>query len=250
VRPHALVRIDEGGALNWATLALPAASGSGPAAALAWDVRVGAVEVEQASARLEDRTTEPDEFDVDFRHLEMTKLTPYSAEFAGHEIDSGILDLDIHYRIEDLRLVGEHRVVASDLVLGAKVEGSSGAGVPVRLAVALLKDKDGRIDLEVPVEGTIDSPAFAYRKVFWQASKKILGHIATAPFRALGRLFGRDDEDLELVEFDPGRSDLLPAEQEKRGSAPVSRATRVEVPSTRVGLPRLTGQGGGGRWPR
>jgi hypothetical protein len=79
----------------------------------------------------------------------------------------------------------------------------------------LLKDKDGRIDLEVPIEGSVDAPEFAYRKVFWQAVKKILTHVATAPFRALGRMFGMDDADLELVDFDPGRSDLIPPELDK-----------------------------------
>jgi hypothetical protein len=152
---------------------------------------------------------------VEFRDVEMKRLTPYSAEFAGYALERGSLDVDIRYRIEDRRLVGTHQVVAKDLVLGERIKGSSVATLPVRLAVALLKDKDGRIDLEVPIEGDVGSPEFAYRKVIWQAVKKILVNIAAAPFRAIGRLFGSDDEDLELVEFDPGRSRLLPVEQDK-----------------------------------
>jgi hypothetical protein len=151
---------------------------------------------------------------VAFRSIPMKSLTPYTAQFAGYAIERGSLDLDVRYRIHDRRLLGDHRVVATDLVLGNKVGGTS-AGFAVRLAIALLKDKDGRIDLEVPVEGNIDSPEFAYSKVMWQAVKKILVNIVKAPFRALGRLFGRDEEDLELVDFEPGHSQLLAAEQDK-----------------------------------
>src|SRR4030095_1004092 len=61
----------------------------------------------------------------------------------------------------------------------------------------------------------VDSPEFNYNAVFWAAMRTILGNAAKAPFRAIGRLFGRDEDDLELVEFDLGRSELLPAEQEK-----------------------------------
>jgi hypothetical protein len=151
---------------------------------------------------------------VAFRSIPMKSLTPYTAQFAGYAIKQGSLDLDVHYRIHDRRLLGDHRVVATDLVLGDKVGGTS-AGFAVRLAVALLKDKDGRIDLDVPVEGDLDSPQFAYRKVIWQAVKKILVNLVKAPFRALGKLFGRDEENLELVDFEPGHSELLAAERDK-----------------------------------
>jgi outer membrane protein OmpA-like peptidoglycan-associated protein len=152
---------------------------------------------------------------VTFRGVPLVSLSPYAAEFAGYALESGSLDLDIRYQITNRALIGDHRVVAKDLVLGKKVEGATGAGFPVRLAIALLKDKEGRIDLSVPVEGTVDSPEFAYRKILWQAVKKILANVATAPFRALGRLFGSDEDDLELVDFDPGSSELIPPELDK-----------------------------------
>jgi len=149
-----------------------------------------------------------------FRNIEMNRLSPYTAEFAGYKIQGGKLDLDIHYRVVAKKLVGDHRLVANQLVLGEKVEGTA-AGLALRLAIALLKDKDGKIDLEVPVEGTIDDPQFAYRKVFWSAVRKILSNVAMAPFRWIGRAFGIGGDDLERVEFEPGRADLLPPEREK-----------------------------------
>ena len=152
---------------------------------------------------------------VEFRSIEMLNLTPYFAQFAGYEVKRGVMDLDVDYVIKDRRLVGNHTIVARDLQLGAKVKDSKAPSLAVRLAVALLKDKEGRINLRVPVEGTIDSPEFNYNAVFWAAVRTILGNAAKAPFRAIGGLFGHDEDDLELVEFDLGRSDLLPAEQEK-----------------------------------
>jgi hypothetical protein len=153
------------------------------------------------------------EVGVEFRSIQMPSLTPYFADFAGYAVRSGVLDLDVSYIVKERRLLGSHKVVARDLVLGNKVDGAKDAPFPIRLAIALLKDREGRINLEVPVEGTVDSPEFAYRKVFWSAVRTILANAATAPFRAMGRLFGRDEDDLELVEFDAGRSDLLPAER-------------------------------------
>ena len=167
--------------------------------------------------------------DVTFRDVQMPDLTPYVAQFAGYSVKSGVLDLDLHYRIQDRRLVGDHKVVIADMVLGPKVEGADAPGLPIRLAIALLKDKDGRIDLEVPVEGTIDSPDFNYRKIFWQAFKKILGNVVKAPFRAIGRAFGRDDEDLDLVGFASGRSDLIAPEQETLTKLASELAGRPEI---------------------
>ena len=166
---------------------------------------------------------------VTFRDVSMPKLTPYVAQFAGYAVKNGDLDLDIRYRIQNRRLVGDHRVVAKDLVLGEKVEGSKAPPLPVRMAIALLKDKDGRIDLAVPIEGSVDDPEFAYGKVFWQAFRKIMANVAMAPFRAIGKLFGRDDEDLDLVGFASGRSDLLPPEAETLAKLAEEIAKRPEL---------------------
>jgi hypothetical protein len=155
------------------------------------------------------------EVNVSFRSIEMVDLTPYFAKFAGYSVKSGVLDLDVKYIVKDRRLIGNHTLSARDLVLGERVKDSKAPGLPIRLAVALLKDKEGRINMDVPIEGAVDNPEFDYSAVFWSALRTIMGNAAKAPFRAMGRLFGRDEEDLELVDFDTGRSDLLPAEADK-----------------------------------
>src|SRR4030095_9220123 len=130
---------------------------------------------------------------VQFPRIANVSLTPYFAQFAGYEGKSGVLDLDVDYVIKDRRLIGDHTLVARDLVLGAKVKHSKAPALAVRLAIALLKDREGRINLRVPVEGTVDSPEFNYNAVFWAAVRTILGNAAKAPFRAIGSLFGRDE---------------------------------------------------------
>lgn len=158
----------------------------------------------------------------------MPRLTPYSAEFAGYEIERGLLDLDIHYRIADRKLVGDHRVVATDMTLGKKI-GRSHAGFAVRLAVALLKDREGRIDLQVPIVGSVDSPEFNYRVVLWEAVKTILGNVVKAPFRALGRSMGIAAENLEFVSFDPGEASVPPPDAEKLAKVAGELAVRPEL---------------------
>lgn len=169
---------------------------------------------------------------VTFRRVPMTDLTPYIAQFAGYSVKNGDLDVDVRYRIQDRRLVGENKIVMTDLALGPKVPGAKGPGLPVRLAISLLKDKDGRIDLDVPVEGSVDSPEFSYNKIFWQAVKKIMTGLVTAPFRAIGRLFGGGgDEDLDLVGFSSGSSQLLASEQET-----LAKIAGELVPKTEIAI--------------
>ncbi|HXA18726.1 MAG TPA: DUF748 domain-containing protein [Thermoanaerobaculia bacterium] len=163
-----------------------------------------------------------------FKSIPMPKLTPYFVEFAGYEIERGNLDLDLHYQIVDRKLAGDHHVFATDLTLGKKIGGSK-AGLAVRLAIALLKDRNGLIALQVPIEGNVDSPEFNYRAVFWQAVKTILGGVVKSPFRALGRSMGISGEDLEVVSFDPGMATFISHEGEKLRKIAGELAARPEL---------------------
>ena len=155
---------------------------------------------------------------MEFRNLDLSHFTPYSAQFAGYAIKSGRLDLDMRYRVLERQLDADHHIVAKDLVLGDKVEGGESPGFLVKVAISLMKDKDGRITLDVPVTGSVDDPQFSYRGIVWKAMKQMLGKVATAPFRFLGKLLGIGGDAPELVDFDPGRSDLIPPEREKMDS--------------------------------
>jgi hypothetical protein len=166
---------------------------------------------------------------VVFRNLDLSRFTPYSAQFAGYAIRSGRLDMDLHYRIRARALEADHHVVAKQLTLGDKVEGGESPGFLVKLAVSLMKDRQGNITLDVPVSGTVDDPQFSYRGIVWTAMKQMLGKVATAPFRFLGKLLGIGGEAPELVDFDPGRSDLIPPEREKLDSLAAELGRKPEL---------------------
>ena len=145
----------------------------------------------------------------------MMPLSPYSATFAGRAIASGKLNLDLGYNIKDSELLGENSVVLEDFTLGDRIDSPSAMDLPLDLAIALLTDSEGKIDIAVPIRGNIDHPEFSYGQVIRQALFNLLSKIVTAPFRALAALFGSHSQNLDTVLFEPGRAELAPPEQEK-----------------------------------
>jgi hypothetical protein len=165
-----------------------------------------------------------------FRNVDMPTLSPYTITFAGRRVSSGKLSLDLRYKINEGQLAGENRVVLEKFTLGEKVQSEGALDLPLDLAVALLTDSDGKIDLTVPVAGNVDDPKFDYSAVIWQAVKIVLTKIVTAPFRALASLFGGGSgENYEAVAFDPGRAVLLPPEQEKLKQVADGLAKRPQI---------------------
>jgi len=158
---------------------------------------------------------EQTQLDLAFRNVDMPSMSPYVIRFAGREIDEGRLDVDLSYRIEGARMSGDNSVVMRDLVLGERVPHPRAADLPLGLAVALLKDRNGVINLDVPVSGDVDNPEFSYGQVVGRAITNILTNIATSPFRVLSGLVGFEGEDLAVIAFAPGRSDVSPPQREK-----------------------------------
>jgi hypothetical protein len=150
-----------------------------------------------------------------FRNLEMNRLTPYSATFAGRRIDSGKLSLDLEYNIRKRQLQSENKLVIDKLVLGERVQSATAKDLPLDLAIALLEDSDGRIDLGLPITGSLDDPQFSFGGIVWKVITNVLTKVVTAPFRALGALFGGGDEKLESIAFEAGARRLTPPEREK-----------------------------------
>ena len=151
---------------------------------------------------------------VVFRNVEMVRLTPYSSTFAGRKIVSGKLSLDLEYKIKNRQLEGENQIVMDKLTLGDRVESPTAMNLPLDLAIAILEDSDGRINLGLPVSGSLDDPKFSYGSIIWKAIVNVIGKIATAPFRALGALFG-GSERFENIAFEFGKQNLSPPEREK-----------------------------------
>lgn len=147
---------------------------------------------------------------LNFRNIALGSLNPYSMTFAGWKITDGRLSTELRYLLQKRQLKGENRMVIDHIQLGDEVANYEGTRLPLRLAVALLEDSDGRIDLSLPVAGSLDAPEFSYGQLVWQAFKNILVKIATAPFRAL---FG--GEGFDSIYTDAGDARIPPPEREK-----------------------------------
>ena len=159
--------------------------------------------------------TEFTDITVLFRNIAMQPLSPYSATFAGRKIASGSLNLKLEYKIHNNELLGDHKVVLKRFTLGERVEAPDAIRLPLDLAIALLTDTEGKIDVEVPVRGNVDDPKFRYGKVIRKAIVNLITKIVTSPFRALGSLMGGKGEPVNAVAFAPGSDRLPPPEREK-----------------------------------
>lgn len=175
------------------------------------------------------QATEFTDLKLVFRNLEMNRLTPYSGKFAGRRIDAGKLSVDLEYKIKQRKLAGENKFVINKLKLGDKVESEDAVNLPLDLAIALLEDSNGIIDLDLPVSGSLDDPEFSYGKVVWKALVNVLGKIVTSPFRALGNLLGLGSDKLEALVFDTGSAKLAPPEQEKLKALSTALAKRPNL---------------------
>lgn len=154
---------------------------------------------------------------VSFQGVEMTSVTPYSGRFAGYKIEKGKLSIDVEYRVDNRKLDAKQRFVVDQLQLGERVESPDAVHLPLRLAVALLKDRNGVIDLNLPVSGSLDDPQFRLGPIIWKAFVGLITKIATAPFALLGSLFGGGEE-MNQIEFQPGLATLDPTAQERTTS--------------------------------
>lgn len=144
-----------------------------------------------------------------FKRVELTTLTPYSGKFAGYRIRKGRLNLDLHYRITKGQLKADNKVVVEQLQLGEKVDSPDAVSLPLKLAIALLKDVDGKISIELPVTGDLNNPQFSVMPIVWQTLRNLIVKAAAAPFKLIGGLVaGGGSEDLGSVSFAPGSSVL------------------------------------------
>ncbi|OWY38401.1 hypothetical protein CEK28_12225 [Xenophilus sp. AP218F] len=162
-----------------------------------------------------------------FRNIALNSLNPYSMNFAGWQVTDGRLSIDLRYLLERRQLKGENRIVIDSIQLGEELKGDQGPHLPLRLAVALLEDSDGRIDLDLPVAGSLDDPQFSYGQVVWKAIVNVVTKVVTAPFRALGALIG--GEGFDDIRFVAGEASVTPPEREKLDKVAAVMAKRPRM---------------------
>lgn len=151
---------------------------------------------------------------MNFRNIEMASFTPYSGRFAGYTIRRGKLSADLNYRLNERKLDADHRIVIDQLELGDKVDSPDSIGLPLKLAVALLRDRNGVIDIDLPVTGSLDDPRFRVGPIVWKVFVNLLSKAVTAPFALLGNLFGGGEE-VNIIAFPVGKATLDEAAQQK-----------------------------------
>ena len=165
-----------------------------------------------------------------FDNVEMPSLSPYTVTFAGRKVAAGRLSLDVQYKIVNSQLLGENKVVMADFALGEKVQAPNALDLPLDLAVALLKEPDGRIHLAVPVRGDIDNPTFDYGVLIRDAIANILTRIVSAPFRFIaGILGGNSDDNLQSISFEPGSARITPPMREQLQKMAQALKTRPQL---------------------
>jgi hypothetical protein len=150
-----------------------------------------------------------------FRDIDLASFTSYSGKYAGYKIASGTLTVEVAYKLRNRRLEASNRFLVTGFDFGEKVESRSATKLPVRFAVSLLKDKDGVIDLDLPIEGSLDDPKFRIGRVVLKVLTNLIAKAATAPFALLGGLLGGKGEEYSTVSFADGVATLDDAARKK-----------------------------------
>ena len=175
-----------------------------------------------------------------FQGLDLTAVSPYAGKYAGYPIAKGKLSLDLNYQVSKKQLVGENKVLIDQFTFGEKTESPDATGLPVRLAVALLKDRRGMIDIDMPVRGDLNEPDFRYGRVLLNALLNVITKVATSPFAALGGLVAGGGEDLQYIEFQAGAETLESGGQQKIESLAKALQERPNLRVEVVGAADLT----------
>ncbi len=144
---------------------------------------------------------------VVFKDMDLTSVSPYSGHYAGYTIQKGMLSFQLQYLINKNKLDAKNSIFVDQLTFGDPVESPKATSLPVRLAVALLKDRNGEIHLDIPVSGELSDPKFSVGSVILKVIVNLLQKAATSPFALLGAIFG-SDEQLGYAEFEAGSAVL------------------------------------------
>lgn len=168
---------------------------------------------------------------VTFENIELTTFTPYSGKFMGYRIEKGKLDLDLRYRIENRRLDATNKVFVRQLTLGDKVDSPDATKLPVKFAIALLKDREGNIDLNLPVKGDLDDPKFSVMPIVMKVLVGLVTKAVASPFALFGAVFGGDEPAAPDVTFRFGSAELDTAAV---GKLDVVRRGLAERPGLRL----------------
>lgn len=151
---------------------------------------------------------------IGFKEMDLSPLTSYSGKYLGYTIQKGKLALDLQYLIVKKRLDSQNKIFFDQLTLGDKVESADAITLPIKIAIALLKDRKGEIKLDIPVAGYIDDPEFSLGRIIIKIIMNLIKKAATSPFSLIGKIFGGGEE-LSYIEFNYGSSTITDQNKKK-----------------------------------
>lgn len=173
---------------------------------------------------------------LSLRNVPLTPADPYAGKFLGYRLTKGKLNVDVEYTITDSAVKGKNVIMLDQLTLGGKVQSPDAISLPVKLGIALMKDTEGKINIDVPIEGSLDDPKFRLGKVIWGVVANVFVKAVTSPFSLLGGLVGGGaGEDMQYQVFAPGSTELTPQAQDKLASLAKALAARPELQVVAVG---------------
>lgn len=187
------------------------------------------------------------DLDAEVKGVEMTGFSTYSGRYAGYAIERGKLSLFLKYKIDNNQLTADNRVFLDQLTFGDEVDSPEATKLPVRLAVSLLQNRKGEIDINLPISGSLDDPQFSVGGIIVQVILNVFTKAITSPFALIGSLFGGGEE-LSYVEFDYGYSTISAKMKERlqtiakvledRPAIRIELAGRIDPERDREGLKR------------
>jgi Domain of Unknown Function (DUF748) len=155
------------------------------------------------------------EIKIAVNDVDLTAASPYSGKFAGYRIAKGKLSMALAYHLHGRSLKSENVITLDQFTFGEKVNSPDATHLPVKLGIAVLKDRSGKIVLDVPIEGSLDDPQFRLHKVIVRAVWNVVEKAITSPFAVLGAMFGGKGQEISYQDFAAGSADLTPASKEK-----------------------------------
>jgi hypothetical protein len=168
------------------------------------------------------------DLELSFSGVDMALLSPYSGTYAGYAIERGVLNLDLGYAMEDNQLNGKNKIVIEQMKLGEQIESEKAVDLPLGLALALLTDSNGVIDMDIPVSGNVNDPEFSVGSIVMGALVNLITKVVTSPFTLLASLVD-SEEDLQRLNFKSASSELEAPTRKKLDDLSTALAERPEL---------------------
>ena len=165
---------------------------------------------------------------LNFTHMPLPLVTPYMAEFAGYKIEKGQMALELQYSLQHAQLQAQNKILIDQLTLGEKVDNPKAVSLPLNLAIALLKDSDGKINLDFPISGSLEDPQFSVGALVADVLVNVVKKVVASPFKAIASMFD-DDVDPSNVVFAPGSSEISPEQGAKLAQVGSALAGKPEL---------------------